>query len=366
MIVALHTTERDGTDPRPLNETGRVSGLRWETQWPGGCWALSCNLDLGPRATPRAALEGRRLYAYIAGCRVWSGLLNEITRGSPWQLKAEGLAVQAKHTEAIVDTGDFSYQVSEHINYAISRGALVGWRTTTSTEVPNLPTGPDYNLTTVENLLNLSMASNGRGWGVDAFGNLTQPAVPTVPSLYVTAPVLPLGRTLDGYATHIAVTYLTASDTTATVVVGTPSTAVTNRFGRVEARVDVSKYGILTLSEAQSVVGGLPGLLGPRASFTGKVPLTKGTVFDAGGVPVHPALITAGTLVRFQGSQPGLTSGEVGKIASIDVQLGSVEYDHDLETAVVAPMQSRARGLADVLGLVVAGERDKAFALAAT
>lgn len=369
--VTLVTSERDGTDPLPLSAFGTVRGVRYSSTWPGGCDALSCTLDLGLRDNPRAALEGRRLTAFLGPVRIWAGLLNEVNRGTPWTLKAEGLGVQAVHTQAIVNTGDLTYQVSQHVNYAITRGALLGWQPTTVAAVPNLPTGPVYNLTTIADLLNLSTASNGRRWGVDAFGRLTQPVVPTTPDLLVLAPVAPFGRSLDGFATHIAVDYLNETDTSgstvSTTVVATTDANVTNRFGRVEAKVDVSKYGLMNASEAASVVGGLLSLIGPRASFTGKIPLTYGSVLDAGsGVPVHPSRITAGQLVRFCGSQPGLISGEVGRALTFDVLLGDVEYDHDLEAAVVAPVQTKARDLAGVLKLITDGEREQAFDLAAS
>lgn len=369
--LTLETQERDGTDPMTLNALGWVSGVRWTWRWPGGCWELSANVDLPRSAAPRAAMEGRRLFARLgAGGLAWQGTVERIDRGEPWQLKAEGLAQQAGRVQGMLGPGDSSTNVGAAVNNAIMRSALVGWQPTGGLQPgmdPGLPASlTTANVGTIKDMLDASMVTNGRRWGVDQFGVVRQPAVPTVPDLVVYAPVNPLGRTLDGFATSFAKRYVDEADPTGNTIKAVIDNAANNaliaRYGVREVVLDVTKYGPMNASEASGIGAGAAAVVGPRPAWTGGVTIGKGQVTNSGGVPVHPAAVTAGMLVRFIGSQPGVVAGEVGRCLAIDVLLGESVYDHDSETVTVAPVNARPSSLAEWARQVEAGVNEPTMA----
>lgn len=369
MAISVYTSNLDGSQRVPLASLGPVAGLKFSNASPGGDTACTLSLSVPVAANPPGLGIGRVLTAYDGPVPVWSGILADPQRGTPWTLNAQGRSSLANTYMAVDGTGNTTGNPNSAIDQAILRGLPWTRGTALALPTPTVAVGDSY----LGTLLDAITLAAGLHWQVDSFGAVTMTTQPTTPAYVLTTSNTPGGRTLDNYATDIYVRYLPAvtvsSASGSTVVAGPPTTvAAPNNppasaprpFGRKEALYDATPGGPLTQADAQYMANGVLKRVQPRASFSGAITVLPGDLLTLGGQPVRLSTVRAGVMVKMVGVQPDPIFGEQTFTTSVNVIIGQWDYDAVANTATLTPLGGTQRNLSSLLQAIAAGSKPTA------
>lgn len=167
MTVLAYTAALDGTDRVPLDSLGVVSALSYATAVPGGDTTCSLSLDLPVDANPPALTSGRRLEVWDGPVRVWSGVLADPQRGTPWTVSGTGLSALGKDYLALDASGNLTTNPNTAVDQAVIRG--LPWTRPAALPTPTVTvSGADLG-----SLLDAVALASGTSWTVDANGAVT-------------------------------------------------------------------------------------------------------------------------------------------------------------------------------------------------
>lgn len=360
MTVLAYTTALDGTGRVPLDALGTVSSLSYTSAVPGGDTTCALSLGLAVNANPWALTVGRRLEVRDGPGRVWSGILGDPQRGTPWQVSGTGLSALAADYLALDASGNLTTNPNTAVDQAIIRG--LPWVRTATLPTPTVTaSGSD-----VGSLLDAVAAASGDSWTVGADGTVSMLSVaaPTTADYILDASSTPGGRTIDGFATDLWAKYqppVTVSG--AGTIAGAPALIAADKnpastasrpFGRREAIYDTTPGGPITSANAQIMADGVLALVQPRANFTGSLPVVPGALLTPGGMPARLAQVRAGQVVRLVGVSPDPTLGELTFSTSFPIVIGAWAYDAIADAAVLTPLGAKSRDLGSLLTLAAA------------
>lgn len=353
MSLAVYTSQPDGTNRVPLDNLGPVGGVRFANAASGGDVDCSLTLDIPADANPPALTLGRSLFVADGPMTVWSGLLADPKRGSPWQITGQSLSSLGGNYLALDSDSQITADPNTAIDQAIARG--LPWIRTI-----DLPTTTVANNgSDVASLMDAVALGAGSYWQVDTDSHVQLAELETDPSLILASITTPGGRTVDAFATDVWAKYVSiAYDADNNVIAGptlyvaadaNPALSAPRPFGRVEAVYDATPAGPITSDTAQTMADGALALSKPQPSFTGDLTITPGALTSVGGQPVRLSTVRAGRKVRMVGVQPDPVLGEQVFAISVDIVIGQWEYDADSDTAKLTPLGAAKRDLASIL-----------------
>ncbi|HEY2638949.1 MAG TPA: hypothetical protein VGI66_03570 [Streptosporangiaceae bacterium] len=345
--------------PLWLGEIGRVQGLSYGSNMPGGDDQLTCTLQVPATFRDNRLNPGRTVQAYRGGHIIWRGKLDEpAPTATGWQITAIGSGQLGTDYVAHYTSTWPGGEPDQAINNAITRG--LPW---TNPGV-GTPAGawygqaPDDAATTITSLLNLVCTRGALTWFVDSTkfhqpNTLSVFALPTaVDRLLVSTQPVP--RTLGGDINTIWIKYQVTADSTTTNATATyATTSVQNAasvaaHGVIETYIDLSDVGVQSTAAAQAVGTAVLAIY-QRASFNGPFTVAQGQVLTTGGQPVDNGMEKAGHVYRLLLTDFGY-GGEVTP-APITFIGGAVTWDDQNQTGSVTPYQSVDTSLSGLLQL---------------
>jgi len=349
MALSILTSDRDGSNPVHLSQLGTVMDLRWTHGVPRGCLTASWTLDIPVGITPVGLTPGRKVSIYDGPYRVWRGTLDDPQQGHPWQLAASGLAALGDRNAAVGGGGTPITDPNTAIDQAIARG--LPWSRPNTLPTPTITQGAPGS---VADLLDEVQTASGQRWQVNADGQILMATDPTVPDYLLVNVTTPGGRTVaENYATTVYARFLNSATTppSASLAIAATQTAAGGSGPKdtYETIVDITDRGPITSIVAQQILSSALTLQGPRAAFTGSIPVQPGSLLTPGGAPVRLTTVRAGQLVRCIGDEPDPAYGELNFTTVIDIVIGETDYDAAADLLTVQPVGFVPRDLASVL-----------------
>lgn len=361
MTLTVVTSWVNGTGRQVLDLLGPVSGLQFTSAFPGGDTACQSNLgipaDANPPALSMQSVDGtpRIITVYDGLLPVWTGVLADAQRGTPWQIAGQGLSSLADRYVALDSSGAMSTDPTTAVNAAIGRG--LPW--TNLLTLPAAPSGLTISAADVGSLLDATSTAEAQYWGVDQRGQLFQQAAPTSPVLLMVTSASLGDRTVDQFASDEYVRYtttvqaaapsnpyssVTTSGPPAVVAApNNPAASAPRPFGRWERLDDITSAGPLTQGAAQAYGNGQLALQQPRATFSGTLTVRPGDLRTLGGQPVRLSTVRAGQMIRILGVQPDPATAELVFSLAVQIVLGTWTYDADSDTAQMQPLGAAQR-----------------------
>jgi hypothetical protein len=334
--VSVAVLSRNWADPYDvvhLGQVGRVRGITYASVLPGGPSSASFTLDIAPNASSIALAPNRWLDIQACGRIVWSGVLEDAERGSPWQVTASGIGVQSKKFMAFFRPTDIQGAITSNI---ASFG--LPW----NTPVPSMtPCASSKVIQSLDDMLNC-----GPVWRVDAYGNPSNYTPPTTPNYLVNAARSP-ARTIDGMATQAQVAYYSSDHSNALwyVIVNYPATIA--KYGFRGVILDLTARQVMT--DAQATAEGnrfLQKVGGYGASYTQSVTVLQGQLTNTGGGIVDIRGVVAGEMVRIRGSE---VNHDWDATFSTDFIIGEAVYNSDAGSLTMTPWSAHRRDLQSLL-----------------
>jgi len=358
-VPAVVTYAADGTsDLRHLGVLGHVSGVQYGSVMPGGDDQFQCTLQLPRLYRDPALTPGRIVAVNLSGTVVYKGRLDRPTPSSDdtgWSLTAHGSGSYGDDFRAIWST----YTVSNVITQAIARG--LQWTLGPVASGVNYSQVNDSASQSVTDFLNAVSDTASLTWMVDQPGSvLTVQAIPTaVTRLLVTTHAA--APDLVNYINDLYVRYQSSPDGGATAAVfaltHSQLAASVTAHGRTEEYDDLSTYGQLTSTSAQSWASGALAKY-VSASFSQQFTVTYGQYLTTGGEPVDLPNERAGEVVQLVLAAGGF-GGEIAPTWPITFPVGAVSYDVDTATLTVTPHQAVLSNFSGLLGVLHAPTKPK-------
>lgn len=328
-----------GSDRFYLDQFGQVTSLVLDWNYPGGQDTATWNLAADEHFSHRALAPGRFIAAYSGGLQVWRGRMQEPTRGVPWTCTATGIGQAAADFTAIATASKGGgLALNQVVDNAINRG--LPW-----SRIDTLPFASGLNFTsgqqTVADVLNAAAQALGVYWTLDYFGHVSMNTPPNGVQYTVMSQSDPGGRSTDGYATAVAVQWVSANTKNTVTSITTNPDAV-RAFGTIEAPLDLSSFG--SMNDATQAAAGLAylNLRSPRTFFSGQLTLTDGQVCNFGGQPVDLASVTPGQRMRIHWTDVD-PFGEINPTTPLDIMIGHTSYDSDAGTLTITPLDATQR-----------------------
>ena len=316
-----------------LGQVGRVRGVTYASVLPGGPSSLSFTLDIAPNASSVALAPNRWLDIQACGRIVWSGVLEDAKRGSPWQITASGIGMQAKKFMAFFRPTDIQGAiVANATNFGLP------WNT------PSPAMTACNSSKTYQSLY--EMLDNGPVWRVDPYGNPSNYTPPTTPNYLVNAARSP-ARTIDGMATQAQVAYNGSDHSNAPWYKIVDDLANQARYGFRSVPLDLTGRGAIT--DAQATAEGtrfLKKVGGYGASYTEPVTVLQGQLMNLGGGLVDIRGVVAGEMVRIRGSE---VNHDWDAAFSTDFVIGECSCNADVGSLVMTPWSAQRRDIQSLL-----------------
>src|ERR1017187_2001264 len=100
------------TDPRTFNHIGKVSGLKWSFNFPGGAYQCSGLLEIPPEQRESCLTYGRILRVFRGGPKyIWDGNIDSaVQTPKGWEFTAHGIGAQGDDF-----TADFPIPIMDNI-----------------------------------------------------------------------------------------------------------------------------------------------------------------------------------------------------------------------------------------------------------
>lgn len=351
MITAVSTSAAGAR--QVINTRGTVGGVQFTSAASGGDTACQFTVAIPADANPPGLATGRQLALYDGPVRVWSGIVADAQRGTPWQVAGQGLSSLADRYLALDATGLTTADPNVAVTQAVTRG--LPWLKLLTLAAPSgvTPSGSD-----VGHLLDATSTAAGLLWGVDQNGQLFQGAPRTTPDYLMVASNTLAGRTMDQFATDEYVRYspplrvldqttgsyqITAGQPTVVAAPNNPAAAAPRPYGRWEHLDDITGQGPVTTSAAGMYANGQLSLEQPRSTLTGSIPVQPGDLRSPGGAPVRLSTVRAGQVIRTIGVQPDPALGELIFSLAVTVVIGQWTYDADNDLGTLTPLGAPAR-----------------------
>jgi hypothetical protein len=348
MALSILTADQDGSNPVHTSRLGQVTDLRWSHGIPRGCLTASWTLDLPAGVTPVGLHPGRLVSIYDGPIRVWVGTLDDAEQGHPWQISASGIAALGDRYVAVDVSGIPTIDPNVAIDQAISRG--LPWTRPATLPTPTITQSAPGS---IGQLLDDVQTASGQRWQVNANAQVSITADPTTPDYLLVNVSTPGGRTIaENYATKVFARYLSSGSTPPTPAIVTVATQTPNGSGpkgTYEVIADITDRGPINTTVAVNILAGALTLQGPRAAFTGQIPVQPGSLLTPGGVPVRLSTVTAGQLIRCIGDEPDPAYGELNFSTVIDVLISESDYDATEDLLTLTPIGFVPRDFASVL-----------------
>jgi hypothetical protein len=342
--VSVAILSRNWADPYNvihLGQVGRVRGITYASVLPGGPSSASFTLDIAPNASSVALAPNRWLDIQACGRIVWSGVLEDALRGSPWQITASGIGMQGKKFMAFFRPTDI--QGAIHANATNFGASSLPWNTPS-------PAMTACNSSKTYQSLD-EMLNNGPVWRVDAYGNPSNYTPPTTPDYLVNAARSP-ARTIDGMATQAQVAYNGSDHSNAPWYVIADNLPGRDKYGLRSVNLDLTARGPIT--DAQATAEGnrfLQKVGGYGASYTQPVTVLQGQLMNLGGGIVDIRGVVAGEMVRIRGSE---VNHDWDAAYSTDFIIGESSYNSDAGSLTMTPWSAQRRDLQSLLTAAVA------------
>lgn len=322
--LCVFTEQVGGGDRIWLDGLAIVAGLRYSKTYPGGACTASWQMTLNALARHRAWAPGREVGIACGASTIWRGDLDNPTRGTVWQLSAQGGAADAKRFAALADddTGS-ALDLASVLTNANGRG--LGWTLPGSFPTVTDSTSPSGSIMCDEALAEVSAGQTPpQFWSVDANRVLTIGESPADSSFILLATTPGGGRTLDQFVTDVIVIYQAA-----TGVIKTVTRSATSRpFGRFEYVLDITAQGLLPDVQAEAAGDAYLATNGARAKFTDPFTVTAGQLLTSGGQPVDLATFSPGVRFNVILTDPD-SAGEVTLAPVVSCVAGFTDYDVD-------------------------------------
>lgn len=344
--VTIWTDAVDGGDRCWLDELATVSGLEYETTYPGGDSQAHWQMTLRADAQHRAWDYGRVVGLTLGGDTIWHGNLDNPTRGTVWQMTAIGLAADAKRFLAVAAISGNGLSLDEVVDAAITRGlpfTRPDALSTLSSDIASTPSATAYIDQVLDEVASGQTAETY--WSTTTDGEMSMGAAPTVPTYLLIASTPGGGRNLTGFATDAFVTYQSASG----VLSVEHREATSKPYGVFEAPVDKSALGLIPATQADDYGDGFIARNGARARFTNTFQVARGQLLTLGGQEVDLASVRAGFLANVILTDPD-SAGEVLAAGIPQVLAGGCAYDVDADVLTVTPVSSAQDNLTALLG----------------
>lgn len=347
--LAVYSDQPGGGDRFWLDSLGTIYGLSYDRSYPGGAETATWQMILDPRMQHRAWAPGRQIGIVCGVKTIWTGLLDNPTRGTVWTMNAIGSASSdSQRMLAIAPTSGNALNLDEVIDAAIAR-TPDGLPWIRSSTLPSLgataaaiPSGTEY----IDDILETVMAGQNTPtyWTLSDGLVVSAAAAPTVPTYILLATGVGGGRTLDGFVTDVVVTYQSATGQLSTVTVSASS----RPFGRFEVPLDITSLGLIPSTQATAAGQSYLAINGARAKFTDLFTVTAGQLITIGGQAVDLATFEPGVLVNVLVTDPD-AAGEVALESPVPMIVGYTTYDVDSGVLGVGSVDYSSDSLASAL-----------------
>lgn len=352
MTFGVVTSEQDGTKPWRLDALGAVSGLRFASASPFGCLTASFDLDI-PIDTSHFALRPARLVEIYDGIgRVWSGILQDPQRGTPWRVQAVGVASLADDYQPL----DASLVPTADPTVAVDRAIVRGLPWARLEALPAQVGAAGQTPNSLTQVLNDCTVAVSKRWHLFDDRRITVSVDPTTPTYLLVAADTPGSRTVDNYVTDLYLRYYDSA-TTPALVKTVVATTTYRPFGRFERLVDITAQGAITAAVAQANVDAQLAASTGNLAYSGQVTVQAGSLLNLGGVAVALSSVRAGRMVEVRGASQD-TFGELNFTTVIRWVIGECEYDVDSDTLRLTPIGAKPNDLVSVLSRVVGKPTD--------
>lgn len=259
--------------------------------------------------TPVPILRGRqRVEVYDFGVPIWSGILTEPEQTEVGTYHATGLYAEASRYPARDGSDNPSMVPNTAIDAAITKG--LPWSRYQSFSASSLTSSQMGEFPKVDALLDGWSSKQDEEWRVTPAGEVEHYSRPTDPT-WLLVPGFALGSADDDYVSHLSGIRMTAQaiDTpsgtsAAPLPVAVPevgSAPAAAKWGYRSDVVDLTDLGVLSRSDAQSILDGLRRKGRHRLGVTGSLVVTSGQILTLGGGVPSLTLPKGGDVVRVPG-----------------------------------------------------------------
>lgn len=315
-------------DGYPATEIAAHTPPTWETLADGGCGEASWQFAATARLQHQVLRNNALVQIMLGPVPVYSGVMTEPDR-TTGECHAFGLS-SALHRYVALDGG-----TTRDMGVSIARAISLGWPGSNPTPISGTAAGDATgNPVKVGTLLDDYAEETGQRWGTDGFGALYMRADPTIPSWLATPDAAAFGITDESSPTSLVGRYDTGAGYANTANVGT---------GGLEDVVDLTGRGVLTSTEAETILAGMLVRQG-EVSWTNGATLQREQIATFGGTPAGLATVRAGQMIRAH----GFSYGVFGKAPWLDVVIGKTRYTAGEDVIYVEPTNKAPRLAAEV------------------
>ncbi|WP_344734235.1 hypothetical protein [Nocardioides fonticola] len=359
----------------PATSIGTVEALKYSHAAVGGPLAASWRMGLRRGYTHPLLRQGTLVEIYLAGMRIWVGLLSEPNRVT-WEFTADGLFRQAEDFLALDSSGNPTTIPNAAVYQATQRSSfsqpMRGWiypstggvfPTTSSSTILEGTFEPVY----LANLLGDLCQKNGRLWGIDPHTRTPYyRAKPTTPTVAIAPgvpaiPTSPSGQTTFIVGRRATATGGTPAQPTAWAVSRSTSAtalAAAKRWNPREKWSDLTDRGALTDSAAVTILNLMVDAGISTPPYSEGVELVPGQVTNLGGVALDPRLIVAGQLNGEMTvvNQLGVldTEGTLAPGQAVAWLIGTSSYDTTTGVLELVPYLAETDSLPEVIQIATA------------
>jgi hypothetical protein len=262
------------------------------TVWPGGSDELSWALGTQPA---HRFTGGELVVGYYGPLPVWAGSLLE-PDPSQDRVIAQGAWREADEYAALDGSGNATTIPNTAVDQAIIR--TLAWTRPTTISGSAVDLDVSQGPVMVGALLDSWSEQSGQRWGVNPGREVVTKADDTTPTFQTLPLDGGLGYTRDTYASTLVGRYYNGATYATTTRTDSVAEAA---HGHMEAIVDLTPRGTLTLAKANTILDNLLALGRAIPSWTTGIQLTYGELLTDTGVPVALETVAAGTILRIPG-----------------------------------------------------------------
>lgn len=330
-----------------LDTLGRVGGLSFDWDYPGGPTSAEFDLDVPPDAHIPALSIGATITLHRGAGIVWQGKAASVDRGTPWKVQVDGLAGLATR-EPVAATGTLDTIVDSAITAGLpwTRPATLGGASWGGGEG-----GTEVGQTKLDEVLSTALLTAGKVWAVNVNGAVRTETQPSTPTMIVRAQSVP-PLTLNEYATHVTARYRTSDSYGANLryaTVTVKNQAAADKFGRVNRSIDLSGMGVITSTTATSYATNYLNAVSPRMTVAGDFQITPGQATTEAGAPLDLAYIRPGAVARIQ-LVALIRDALIVPTTSVDMLIGRTSFDVDSDVLTLSPAGRAADPLQIMFG----------------
>ncbi|WP_261819524.1 hypothetical protein [Nocardioides sp. OK12] len=323
-----------------------------------GDYQASCTLSTPNNGSIPWLRRGALWETYEAGCLVWAGFVDEVSRDSgTFEVSAYGRGARASEFPAVKYESGVTYTPSyipdEAVDAAEARGMGFGRGGVNIGGVAVAQTPGE--VTTVGALLD-RIATGTFHWWVDSYGKVALRQAGGVKWVMRPGETY-LGTADDNYASRLWGLYVSAvngeGDPSEWSMTFAPSAAgveaeTIDKFGPAEQIVDLTALGrLFSSSSARADLDARYESVGGRMGWTNGINLTETNMHRVGTRVSAPLAVRAGDGLMLPGVIDDRSSTTY--LPNVTVTLGEVRRIHDENRAEVKPVDFAPRGFSEAL-----------------